>query len=143
VVELGAPGAASPSSAGPPVTELDATLGLRALGQTAVHDLARTSAATTEPELTLEFPSVDIPAGVHNLVVELAVRGRAEGAAPTERSERGYSVLHYARGGLAWWLVSDASVNVDYAYGGSDGGPTALVVMGVDDAQRAAAAAGV
>src|SRR6185295_16028463 len=38
-------------------------------------------------------------------------------------------------------LVSDASVNVDYAYGGSDGGPTALVVMGVDDAQRAAAAA--
>jgi hypothetical protein len=40
-------------------------------------------------------------------------------------------------------LVSDASVNVDYAYGGSDGGPTALVVMGVDDAQRAAAAAGV
>jgi hypothetical protein len=41
-------------------------------------------------------------------------------------------------------LVSDADVNVEYAYGGgSDGGPTALIVLGVDDAQRAAAAAGV
>jgi hypothetical protein len=88
VVELGIPGAAPPSSSGPPVIELDATLGLRALGQTAVQDLARTSAATTEPELTLEFPSVDIPAGIHNLVVELAVRGRAEGAAPTVRDVR-------------------------------------------------------
>ena len=59
-----------------------------ALGQTAVHDLARTSAATTEPELTLEFPSVDIPAGIHNLVVGLVVRGRAGGAAPTIRDVR-------------------------------------------------------
>jgi hypothetical protein len=40
-------------------------------------------------------------------------------------------------------LVSDANVNVEYAYGGSDGGPTALIVVGVDNAQRAAAAAGV
>lgn len=88
VVELGAPGAAPPSSSGPPVTELDATLGLRALGQTAVQDLARTSAATTEPELTLEFPGVEIPAGVHNLVVELVVRGRTGGAAPTVRDVR-------------------------------------------------------
>jgi len=88
VVELGPPGAAPASSSGPPVTELDATLGLRALGQTAVQDLARTSTATTEPELTLEFPSVDIPAGVHNLVVELAVRGRAGGAPPTVRDVR-------------------------------------------------------
>ena len=88
VVELGAPGAAPPSSSGPPVTELDATLGLRVLGQTAVHDLAWTSAATTEPELTLEFPSVDIPAGIHNLVVGLVVRGRAGGAAPTIRDVR-------------------------------------------------------
>ena len=88
VVELGAPGAAPPSSPGPPVTELDATLGLRELGQTAVHGLARTSAATTEPELTLEFPGVDIPAGVHNLVVELVVRGRAGGAPPTVRDIR-------------------------------------------------------
>jgi len=41
-------------------------------------------------------------------------------------------------------LVSDADVNVEYAYGGaSDGGPTATIVLGVEDAQRAAAAAGV
>jgi hypothetical protein len=41
-------------------------------------------------------------------------------------------------------LVSDANVNVEYAYGGgSEGGPSASVVLGVDDAQRASAAAGV
>jgi hypothetical protein len=40
-------------------------------------------------------------------------------------------------------LVSDAKINVEYAYGGgSDGGPTALVVLGVEDAQRASAASG-
>jgi hypothetical protein len=40
-------------------------------------------------------------------------------------------------------LVSDADVNVEYAYGGgSDGAPTAVIVLGVEDAQRAAAAAG-
>ena len=41
-------------------------------------------------------------------------------------------------------LVSDANINVEYAYGGgSEGGPTASVVIGVDDAQRASAAAGI
>jgi hypothetical protein len=41
-------------------------------------------------------------------------------------------------------LVSDANVNIEYAYGGSsDGGPAALIVVGVENAQRAAAAAGV
>ena len=41
-------------------------------------------------------------------------------------------------------LVSEAGVNIEYAYGGgSDGGPTALIVLGVDNAQRAAAATGV
>ena len=41
-------------------------------------------------------------------------------------------------------LVSDASVNVEYAYGGGvDAGPTAMIVLGVDDAMRASAAAGV
>jgi hypothetical protein len=41
-------------------------------------------------------------------------------------------------------LVGDAGVNVDYAYGGaSEGEPGAAVVIGVDDAQRAAARAGV
>ena len=41
-------------------------------------------------------------------------------------------------------LVADADVNVEYAYGGSaEGAPTATIVIGVGDAQRAAAAAGV
>lgn len=41
-------------------------------------------------------------------------------------------------------LVADASVNVEYAYGGAaEGSAMATVVLGVDDAARAAAAAGV
>jgi hypothetical protein len=41
-------------------------------------------------------------------------------------------------------LVADAGINVEYAYGGArpDGGG-ALIVLGVDDAARASAAAGV
>ena len=49
-------------------------------------------------------------------------------------------------GGLASTLrlVSDANVNVEYAYGGAaEGSAAASVVVGVDDAERAAAAAGV
>jgi hypothetical protein len=54
--------------------------------------------------------------------------------------------LPHAPGGLAsaLRLVGDATVNVEYAYGGAaDGSSAASVVLGVDDAQRAAAAAGV
>jgi hypothetical protein len=41
-------------------------------------------------------------------------------------------------------LVADGGVNVDYAYGsGPEGSASAAVVIGVDDAQRAAAEAGV
>ena len=41
-------------------------------------------------------------------------------------------------------LVADAGINVEYAYGGAaDGSPTAAVVLGAEDAVRAAAAAGV
>ena len=41
-------------------------------------------------------------------------------------------------------LVADANVNVEYAYSGAaETGPTATVVLGVDDAERASAAAGV
>jgi hypothetical protein len=41
-------------------------------------------------------------------------------------------------------MVSDASVNVEYAYGGgSEGSPTATIVLGVEDAERASAAAGI
>ena len=41
-------------------------------------------------------------------------------------------------------LVADASVNVEYAYGGAaEGGATAPLVLGVEDAARASSAAGV
>ncbi len=41
-------------------------------------------------------------------------------------------------------LIADAGVNVDYAYGGAgDVAGQPVVVIGVDDAQRASAAAGV
>jgi hypothetical protein len=41
-------------------------------------------------------------------------------------------------------LIAEAAVNIDYAYGGADeGGRTATIVLGVADAQRAGAAAGV
>lgn len=41
-------------------------------------------------------------------------------------------------------LIAEAGVNVDYAYGGaSEGSATASIVVGVEDALRAAAAAGV
>ncbi|HEY6210684.1 MAG TPA: hypothetical protein VIW45_00300 [Vicinamibacterales bacterium] len=49
-------------------------------------------------------------------------------------------------GGLApiLRLVRDANVNVEYAYGGgAEGGGTASIVLGVDDAARASSAAGV
>ena len=54
--------------------------------------------------------------------------------------------LPNAPGGLASVLeaVSDAKVNVEYAYGGAaEGSAVASVVIGVDEPQRAAAAAGV
>jgi hypothetical protein len=41
-------------------------------------------------------------------------------------------------------LVSDANVNVEYAYGGgTEGSASSAIVLGVDDAQRASAAAGI
>ena len=44
----------------------------------------------------------------------------------------------------ALMLLSDASVNVEYVYGGGpEGSPTATIVLGVEDAERASAAAGV
>ena len=88
-------------------------------------------------------------AGQLRLIVDNHVLGagilRARHHQVTERDVLVLSVANMP-GGLApvVKLVSDAGVNVDYAYGGtSDGGPAAVVVLGVDDAQRAAAAAGV
>ena len=40
-------------------------------------------------------------------------------------------------------LIADANINVEYAYGAAaEGSPTAGIVLGVDDAERASAAAG-
>jgi hypothetical protein len=41
-------------------------------------------------------------------------------------------------------MISDAGVNVEYAYGGGpEGSATATIVLGVEDAERTSAAAGV
>jgi hypothetical protein len=59
-------------------------------------------------------------------VIAMRVPNTAGGAAPAMR------------------LIAEAAVNIDYAYGGADeGGRTATIVLGVADAQRAGAAAGV
>ncbi len=86
--------------------------------------------------------------GQLRLIVDNHVLGagvlRARHHQVTERDVLVLSVAN-APGGLApvVKLVADAGVNVDYAYGGaSEGGPGAVVVLGVDNAQRAAAAAG-
>lgn len=42
-------------------------------------------------------------------VINVFVWPEPKEAAPAEENDRGYSVLHYAHGGLAWWLVTDAS----------------------------------
>jgi anti-sigma factor (TIGR02949 family) len=44
-----------------------------------------------------------------NHLVNAFVWPEAAASAPTELAQRGYAVLHFGRGGLAWWLVSDAS----------------------------------
>jgi hypothetical protein len=63
-------------------------------------------------------------------------------------SERSVVVLELSNApgtlGTTLRLVADAGINIEYVYGGSgDGGPTASVVLGVEDAMRASAAAGV
>jgi hypothetical protein len=87
--------------------------------------------------------------GQLRLVVDNHVHG---GAVLRERhhqvAERDVIVLAVANapGALApvLRLVADAGVNLEYAYGsGAEGTLTSAIVLGVDDAQRAAAAAGV
>ncbi len=47
-------------------------------------------------------------------------------------------------GAVVTGLLADTGANIEYAYGGApEGGSTATIVFGVEDAQRAAAAAGV
>lgn len=86
--------------------------------------------------------------GALRLLVDNHVLGagvlRARHHQVSERDVLVLSVAH-APGGLApvARLVADAGVNVEYAYSGALEGGGTLVVLGVDDAQRASAAAGV
>ncbi len=86
--------------------------------------------------------------GALRLIVDNHVLGagvlRARHHQVSERDVLVLSVAH-APGGLApvAKLVADAGVNVEYAYSGALEGGGTLVVLGVDDAQRASAAAGV
>ena len=89
------------------------------------------------------------PPGHLRLVVDNHVHGaallREQHHQVTERNVIAVRVPHTAGGAApAMRLLSDAGVNVDYAYGGAEeGGRTAILILGVGDAQRAAAAAGV
>jgi len=92
--------------------------------------------------------SVD-PAGHLRLVVDNHVHGAATLRERHHQvTERDVIVMTLSNtpGSLvpALRLVGDANVNIEYAYGGAaEGSPMATVVLGVGDAQRAAAAAGV
>ena len=81
---------------------------------------------------------------VDNHVHAAAIAARS--SSPGHRARRDRHRGPNAPGALApaLKLLGDAGVNIEYAYGGgSEGSPTATIVLGVDDAQRAAAAAGV
>jgi hypothetical protein len=84
--------------------------------------------------------------GVLRLIVDNHVRAIAV-LKERHRSLQTRDVIVLAGNGTdalaaAFGLVSGAGVNVDYAYVGS-GEASGVAVLGVDDAQRAAAAAGV
>ena len=88
------------------------------------------------------------PSGQLRLVVDNPVRAvgalRAEHHQVAERDVLIVPIAH-GPGSLApvLKLLADAGVNVEYAYGaGSAASPVAVVVLGVDDARRAATAAG-
>ena len=98
-----------------------------------VNILAMMLASTGHLHLIVDNPSraVGVLTGQHHKVVERSV---VVVPAP------------HAPGGLApiLALVRDAGVNIDYAYSGiAEAKAAAAVVLGVDDAPRAAAAAGV
>jgi hypothetical protein len=89
------------------------------------------------------------PGGHLRLVVDNPVHGAATLREQHHQvTERDVIVLRVpnASGGAApaLQLVAGAGVNVEYAYGGADeGSATAALVLGVEDAMRASAMAGV
>jgi hypothetical protein len=86
--------------------------------------------------------------GYLHLIVDNPVRASGALAAHHHKvSEQDvlFVVIGHQHGGLApvLSLVSDAGVNVNYAYGaGAEGATSAAVVIGVDDAMRASTAVG-
>lgn len=104
--------------------------------------------ALSDEHVNILAMSVDA-AGQLRLVVDNHVHAaailRERHHAVTERSVIVLG-LSNAPGALsvALKLVADAGINVDYVYGGTaEGGASATVVLGVEDAMRASAAAGV
>jgi len=104
--------------------------------------------ALSDEHVNILAMSVDA-AGQLRLVVDNHVHA---GAVLRERhhtvTERSVIVLALSNApgalGVALKLVADAGINVDYLYGGTaEGGSSASVVLGVEDALRASAAAGV
>jgi hypothetical protein len=73
---------------GEPATHCTGSLAVRRLGDTSTQVVARSAAATTGQELTLRFPDVELPAGVHHLALQLDVRGRSAGLPPELRDLR-------------------------------------------------------
>ena len=86
--------------------------------------------------------------GYLHLIVDNPVRASGALAAHHHKvSEQDvlFMIIGHQHGGLAplLSLVADAGVNVNYAYAaGAEGGTSAAVVIGVDDAMRASAAVG-
>ena len=110
----------------------------------ALADICRLFAAERVDILALALD----PSGHLRVVVDNHVHGaallREQHHQVTERDVIAMRVPHSAGGAApAMRLLSDAGVNIEYAYGGAEeGGRTATLIVGVADAQRAATAAG-
>ncbi len=98
----------------------------------------------------VNITAMSLEAGGHlHLVVDNHVHGAAvlrEHHHQVSEREVIVMALSNAPGSLAvpLRLIADTGINVDYAYGGAaEGAATASIVVGVEDALRAAAAAGV
>ena len=110
--------------------------------------LAGVCRALADERVSINALSIDASGQLRMVVDNHVLAAGALRARHHQVTERDVLVLSVANapGGLApaARLVSDAGVNVEYAYGGAaEGSHGAVVVLGVDDPQRAAAAAGV
>ena len=109
--------------------------------------LATVCRTLADERVNIAAVSLNVSGQLH-LIVDSVGRAtaalRARHMQVVERDVLVVSASHSV-GGLAplLALLADAGVNVDYVYGGSgDGSAVAVVVIGVDDPMRAAAATG-